>query len=121
MQPKFNESYSSNFFSGKPIASVPDTSVNEMRNISSTIVCNVDAYPNAGTVSWNITLDDTVVVHTGAATAKYDAVSPSSPQLIVKTTSFEDSGVYVCIAENEFGFGNSADVSFSVYGGRPLE
>jgi hypothetical protein len=48
-------------------------------------------------------LDDTVVVHTGAATGKYDAVSPSSPKLIVKAPGFADNGVYVCIAENEFG------------------
>lgn len=95
--------------------------MNASRNTDCTIFCNVDANPNAGTVSWNITLDDTVVVHTGATTAKYDAVSPSSPKLTVQATSFEDSGVYVCIAENEFGFGIGAEVTFSVFGGRSVE
>jgi hypothetical protein len=108
-------------FSGNPTVSVLYTSIIATRDINNTIFCDVDAYPNAVTVSWNITLDDTVVVHTGAATGKYDAVSPSSPKLIVKAPGFADNGVYVCIAENEFGFGIGAEVTFSVYGGRSVE
>jgi hypothetical protein len=59
-------------FSGNPTVSVLYTSIIATRNINNAIFCDVDAYPNAVTVSWNITLDDTVVVHTGAATGKYD-------------------------------------------------
>ena len=108
-------------FLGKPIVTVSQTSVEAIRNNETTIPCSVDAYPNATAISWNITLATTTVVHSGAATEKYEAVSPSNPCLTIKTPVFEDSGVYACIAENEFGFGNSADVSFSVYGGRSIE
>jgi len=109
------------YFLGRPIVTVSQTSVEAIRNNDTTIPCSVDAYPNATGISWNITLATTTLVHSGATTGKYEAVSPSNPCLTIKTPVFEDSGVYVCIAENEFGFGNSADVSVSVYGGRSVE
>ena len=78
------------YFLGRPIVTLSQTSVEAIRNIDTPIPCFVDAYQNATAISWNITLASTTLVYSGAATGKYEAVSPSIPYLTIKTPVFED-------------------------------
>lgn len=79
-----------------------------------TLVCNVDSFGQAYTVTWY--LNGGLLPNTGRTFGGFFG----TPSLTIRNVQTSDSGTYICSAATSVGSSNSSSISVSVQQGKIL-
>ncbi|XP_070202021.1 hemicentin-1-like isoform X2 [Littorina saxatilis] len=94
-----------------PIMRVPSTSYTRNASQSLTIDCSYDANPQPTVIRWT---KNSQPIDVSGSGGKYSGSMLAIPSLTINTLGSADDGVYVCLAENTMGTGQSDNVTVTV-------
>lgn len=80
------------------------------------IACVVNAYPRPTKIYWEKESNSITNVINNGTIGTY-GITVANPSLTIVYATDSDSGLYKCVAINEFGMGYSSSVKLSVTGG----